>query len=144
MTIASILASKSNGKNTISVQAGTTISEVTQILYQNNIGAVLVMRGKELIGFLSDRGITRAMAQNPGGVRAMPAEAAMRPRQFETTPSASIESAMRLMTDNKVRYLPVFEDDVLVGIVSVGDVVKALLDRQTAAVEHMTAYIGQS
>lgn len=142
MTIASILSGKS--RNTVKVEAGTPVSEVTRILYENNIGAVLVMRDGELLGFLSDRGITRALAQNPNGVRAMPAEAAMRPRQFETTPSASIESAMRLMTEHKVRYLPVFEDGALVGIVSIGDVVKALLDRQTATVESLTAYIGQS
>ncbi len=141
MTIASILRTKS--KRLIRVDPETPISAVTDILHRNIIGAVLVMRGDELLGVLSDRGIVRAMALNPQGVRAMPAEQAMKPRKFETTPSATLEEALRIMTDNKVRYLPVFESDALVGVVSIGDVVKALLDRQTAAVESMTAYIGQ-
>ena len=142
MTIASILRTKS--KRLIRVEPETPISVVTDVLHSNTIGAVLVMRGDELLGVLSDRGIVRAMALHPQGVRAMPAEQAMKPRKFETTPSASLEEALRIMTDNKVRYLPVFESDALVGVVSIGDVVKALLDRQTATVESMAAYIGQS
>ena len=59
-------------------------------------------------------------------------------------PSVSLEEALRIMTDNKVRYLPVFEGNIRVGVVSIGDVVKALLDRQTATVESMAAYYGQS
>ncbi len=142
MTIASILRTKS--KRLIRVEPETPISAVTEILHGNTIGAVLVMRGDVLLGVLSDRGIVRAMALNPQGVRAMPAEQAMKPRKFETTPSATLEEALRIMTDNKVRYLPVFEGETLVGVVSIGDVVKALLDRQTATVESMAAYIGQS
>ena len=142
MRIASILRTKS--KRLIRVEPETPISAVTEILHGNTIGAVLVMRGDVLLGVLSDRGIVRAMALNPQGVRAMPAEQAMKPRKFETTPSATLEEALRIMTDNKVRYLPVFEGETLVGVVSIGDVVKALLDRQTATVESMAAYIGQS
>lgn len=142
MTIASILRTKS--KTLIRVDPETPIGVVTTILHHNTIGAVLVMRSDTLLGVLSDRGIVRAMALNPQGVRAMPAEQAMKPRKHETVPSATLEEALRVMTDNKVRYLPVFESDCLMGVVSIGDVVKALLDRQIATVESMTIYIGQN
>ena len=139
MTLASILKSKAAGL--VKVEAETPIGAVTEILHRNNIGAVLVMRDGNLLGVLSDRGIVRAMALNPQGVRAMPAERAMKPRQHEAAPSTTLEEAMRIMTDNRVRYLPIFEADHLVGIVSIGDVVKALLDRQAVTVDSLTAYI---
>ena len=139
MTLASILKSKTS--RLIKIEAETPIGAVADILHRNNIGAVLVMRGDELLGVLSDRGIVRAMALNPQGVRAMPAERAMKPRQHEAAPSTTLEGAMRIMTTNHVRYLPIFEADRLVGIVSIGDVVKALLDRQAITVESLTAYI---
>ena len=139
MTLASILGSKTGAL--VTVEEGTPIGAVTEILHRNNIGAVLVMRGDELLGVLSDRGIVRAMAQNPQGVRAMPAERAMKPRQHEAAPSTTLQEAMRIMTVNRVRYLPIFDADRVVGIVSIGDVVKALLDRQAVDVESLTAYI---
>ena len=139
MTLASILKSKTG--RLIKVEAGTPIGAVTDILHRNNIGAVLVMRDDQLLGVLSDRGIVRAMALNPQGVRAMPAERAMKPRQHEAAPATTLKAAMRIMTTNHVRYLPVFEADQLVGIVSIGDVVKALLDRQAVTVNSLTAYI---
>ena len=140
MTIASILISKPS--RLVKVDAEFPIGAVTEILYRNKIGAVLVMRDDELLGVLSDRGIVRAMALNPHGVRNMPAERAMKPRQHEAVPSMTLEEAMRIMTTHHVRYLPVFEAGELVGIVSIGDVVKSLLDRQTVAVDNLTAYIG--
>ncbi len=139
MTVASILKSK-NGR-LVKVDAEFPIGAVTEILYRNNIGAVLVMRDDELLGVLSDRGIVRAMALNPQGVRTLPAERAMKPRQHEAAPSTTLEEAMQIMTTHRVRYLPVFEARKLVGIISIGDVVKALLDRQAVAVESLTAYI---
>ena len=142
MPIASILATK--GNMLVRVGPETPIAAVTELLHKNNIGAVLVMRGEELLGVLSDRGIVRAMALNPAGVRAMPAEQAMKPRKHETTPSATLEDALRLMTEHHVRYLPVFDAGKLVGVVSIGDVVAELLNRSSATVESLTAYIGQT
>ncbi len=139
MTVASILKSKPS--RLVKVDAELPISAVTEILHQNNIGAVLVMRDDELLGVLSDRGIVRAMALNPHGVRAMPAERAMKPRQHEASPSTTLEEAMRIMTTNRVRYLPIFEAGRLIGIVSIGDVVKSLLDQQSVKVDSLTAYI---
>ncbi|MBE7212134.1 MAG: CBS domain-containing protein [Gluconacetobacter diazotrophicus] len=140
MTLASILRSK--GGSLVSVEADTPVAAVTEILHRNNIGAVLVMRGGQLAGVLSDRGIVRAMALNPQGVRAMPAERAMRPREHEATPDMPLTEAMRIMTVHRVRYLPVLDDGTLVGIVSIGDLLKAELERQSVAVDSLTAYIG--
>jgi CBS domain-containing protein len=137
--VSSILATKS--KNLISVSSNTPVSDVTQILHENTIGAVLVMEGSKLLGVLSERGIVRAMALNPSGVRAMRADHAMRPTQYRVSADASLEDAMQIMTDHRVRYLPVFEGDELVGLISIGDVVKAELNIRLHEVNSLTNYI---
>jgi CBS domain-containing protein len=139
MTVASILAAK--GRNLISVPFDTPVSEVTQILYQNTIGAVLVMRDGKLLGVLSERGIVRAMALNPGGVRAMSAQSVMRPTEHIVSLEATLEEAMRLMTEHRVRYLPVFAAGELIGVISIGDVVKAELEVRSHEVESLKDYI---
>ena len=142
MTVASILMSKPS--RLIEVDAQFPIGAATEVLYRNNIGAVLVTRDHMLLGVLSERSIVRAMALNPRGVREMPVEHAMKPRQHEARLSTTLEEAMRIMTTHHVRYLPVLEAGKLVGMISVGDVVKSLLDRQNVTVDHLTAYIGGS
>jgi CBS domain-containing protein len=140
VTVASILASK--GRNLISVSAETTVSEVTQILHNNSIGAVLVMKAGKLLGILSERGVVRAMALNPSGVRGMSAESVMRPTQYTVRLDAPLEEAMQIMTTNRVRYLPVLDKGDLVGLISIGDVVKAELNLRLHEVTNLTNYIG--
>ncbi|WP_428374476.1 CBS domain-containing protein [Lichenicoccus sp.] len=142
MTIASIIRNKTAG--IIKVAPQTTISEVVLVLAQHKIGAVLVMDGPELHGVLSERDIVRAMARQPSGVRPLTAESLMTPARALTSVDATISDAMQMMTDKRVRHLPVLEDGAVIGVVSIGDVVKALLDQQTLEVENMRAYVGAS
>ncbi len=139
MTIASIIRNKS--ATIIKVAPQTLISEVVQVLAEHKIGAVLVMDGRDLRGVLSERDIVRAMARQPSGVRALTAEDLMTPPRALTKSDASIASVMQIMTEKRVRHLPVIEDGVVVGVVSIGDVVKALLDQQSVEVETMRAYV---
>ncbi len=139
MIVASVLAAK--GKELICVAPETPIGEVTRMLHANGIGAVLVMQGGVLLGILSERGIVRALALHPGGVRAMRADSAMKPFRCQTSPSAPIEEAMQTMTDHRVRYLPVMEEHRLVGLLSVGDIIRAKLGHSLSEVENLAAYI---
>jgi CBS domain-containing protein len=139
MTVASILAEK--GNNLISVRPDTPVSEVTRILHKNQIGAVLVMQDDQLLGVLSERGIVRALALHSSGVRAMRADSIMRPREHETQLSATLAEAKRIMTEGRVRYLPVRENGKLVGLISMGDVVRAELSRHADELKSVTAYI---
>ena len=129
MTVASILAQKS--KHLICVNADTPVSEVTRILHEKQIGAVLVMQDSTLLGVLTERSI----------VRAMRADSVMRPTQHTATVSSTLDEAMQIMTAYRVRYLPVLEDGRLIGLVSIGDVVKAELNQNAREVENLTAYI---
>lgn len=139
MTVQRILAAKE--KRLICVSPDTPIAQVVGILHENNIGAVLVMDGAKLLGVLSERGIVRALALNPEGVRAMPAKAAMRPLECDISPQGSVEQAMDLMTNHRVRYLPVIEEGRVTGMLSIGDVVKDQLGERMLEVETLTSYI---
>ncbi len=139
MIVASVLAAK--GKELFCVAPETPVEDVTRILEARRVGAVLVMQDGALLGVLSERGIVRAMAQHPIGVRAMRADRVMKPFSCQTSPSAKIEDAMQVMTDHHVRYLPVIEEQKLVGLLSVGDIIRAKLGRSLLEVETLAAYI---
>ena len=139
MIVASILAAK--GKELICVAPDTPIAEATRILHAKGIGAVLVMRDGVLLGTLSERGIVRAMALHPNGVRAMRADSVMKPFRCQTSPSATIEEAMQTMAEHRVRYLPVIEEQRLVGLLSGGDIIRAKLGHSLSEVENLAAYI---
>ena len=147
MSIASILSSK--GADVVRVAPGMPIRAVVQLLGERGIGAVLVMDGLEadgspdrLRGILSERDIVRALAREGSAVLDLVASSLMTEVLWTISPTASIADAMRIMTDNRVRHLPVIEDATLVGLVSIGDIVKARLGEQANEVESLRAYVG--
>ena len=139
MTIQSILRSKN--ATVISVPPGTLISEVVQILALHKIGALPVMENDELLGMLSERDIVRAMARQTGGVRALTAGTLMTVPRGTVSPRDTIVYAMQIMTERRIRHLPAIENGRVIGIVSIGDVVKARLDQQASEVDTMRAYV---
>ena len=141
MSIASILRNK--GASVIHVAPLEPIAGVTRILGERNIGAVLVMDGSaKPLGILSERDIVRALAQHGAAALDLVASALMTKVLWTIAPDADIGEAMRIMTDHRVRHLPVVEDGILVGVVSIGDVVKARLGQQANEVESLRAYVG--
>ncbi len=141
MSIASILNSK--GASVIHVAPLEPIAAVARILGERNIGAVLVMDDTaKPLGILSERDIVRALAKHGAAALDLVASALMTRVLWTITPDADIAEAMRIMTDHRVRHLPVVEDGSLVGVVSIGDVVKARLGQQANEVESLRAYVG--
>ena len=138
MTIQSILRNKSE---VIRVRPDNTVAETVQVLAEHKIGAVLVMDGLELLGVLSERDIVRAMSRQPSGVRALAVSTLMTPPRATIPLGATIVDAMQMMTERRVRHLPVIEGGRVVGVISIGDVVKARLDQQASEVESMKAYV---
>ena len=149
MSIASILSSK--GADVFRVAPGMLIRAAVQILGERGIGAVLVMDGSDdrstgsvpdrLLGILSERDIVRAMARDGAAVLELAVSDLMTQVLYTISPAASIADAMRIMTDHRVRHLPVIEDEALVGLVSIGDIVKARLGEQANEVESLRAYV---
>jgi CBS domain-containing protein len=140
MTVAAIL--KHKGAEVTSVEPTALVSEVAQTLADHRIGAVLVMdRASQLLGIVSERDIVRSLATHGAGTLRMTAGQLMTRVLFTVPPEATVIEAMQVMTDSRVRHLPVLQNDKLVGMISIGDVVKARITQQAQEVESLRAYV---
>ncbi len=143
MTIASILRHK--GHEIISVAPTAKLTDIAVILSDRKIGAVLVRDSAEqLLGIVSERDIVRVFAREAANCQDMTAAQIMTRLLHTVTPSTTVDEALRLMTASRVRHLPVLAGEELVGMVSIGDVVKARLEQQAQEVDSLTAYVAGS
>ncbi len=143
MTIASILRHK--GHEIISVAPTAKLTELAVTLSDRKIGAVLVRdSAAQLLGIVSERDIVRVFAREGAACEHMTAAQVMTRLLHTVTPSTTVDEAMSLMTASRVRHLPVLVGDDLVGMVSIGDVVKARLEQQAQEVDSLTAYVAGS
>jgi CBS domain-containing protein len=140
MTIAAIL--KQKGNQVSSVAPTATIAEVAHELARLRIGAVLVMdSAQQLLGIVSERDIVASLAANGAATLAMTAGQLMTREVRTATPRATVPEAMGIMTAGRFRHLPVVEAGVLLGIISIGDVVKARITQQEHEVDSLKAYV---
>jgi len=140
MTIAAIL--KHKGSDVAHVMPNATIAEVTHVLNDRRIGAVLVCCERmELLGILSERDIVHALAVHGASTLDLHADQLMTRHVTTARPKTSVAEAMSMMTSGRFRHLPVMEQDRLVGLVSIGDVVKARLSQQEQEVDSLKAYV---
>lgn len=139
MVIKTILKHKPPGF--ISVPADMRISGVVDVLAKKNIGAVLILENDELVGILSERDIVRSLATHPDTTLATTVGALMTRKLTTATPETTIEQALEIMTEGHFRHLPVLEHGRLVGLVSIGDVVKARIDQSQHEVDSLRSYV---
>ena len=139
MTIAAILRHK--GSDIAHVAPNTPVSQVVDLLSQRGIGAVLVMEGPNLVGILSERDVVRCLARQGASALDQPAEVLMTRNIRTADRTMSSSAALAAMTEGRFRHLPVVEDGAVVGIVSIGDVVKRRLDQQAQEVDELKAYV---
>lgn len=126
----------------ISVQPDTRIRDVVLILAEKRIGAVVVKSaGNELLGILSERDVVRSLASNGAGTLDMLTSQLMTRAPTTATPATTVLEAETLMTDGRFRHLPIVEDGKLIGVVSIGDVVKNLIDEQGQEVRSLRDYV---
>lgn len=141
MTIAAIL--KHKGHNVITIDQMATVPEIAERLAEHRIGAVLVMdRADQVLGIVSERDIVRSVATNGARTLEMTAGQLMTRAVHTAHPEMTVEDAMRKMTIGRIRHLPVMQNNTIVGMVSIGDVVKSRIMRQDAEVDSLRAYIG--
>ena len=143
MTVALIL--KSKGSEVISVKPGDDLASVVETLSSRRIGAVLVMEGDgRVAGVLSERDVVRALAGHGAGALAMPASAFMTAEVVSARPEDAIGGVMEKMTQGRFRHLPILEDGRLVGIISIGDVVKRRIDDAEHEAQALREYVTQA
>ena len=139
MTLAQIMQQKS--AHTITAHQAMTLADATTLLANHRIGAVPVMEDGKLAGIVSERDIIKCLADHGAAALDMPIADAMSRAVQTATPAMSVPEAMAVMTTGRFRHLPVLEDGAMVGIVSIGDIVKARLDEQAGEVESLRAYV---
>ena len=137
--VAQVLESK--GATVHTVPPDATITAVLDIMTRSNIGSVVVALGDRLMGVFSERDYVRKVKPH-GDVRAeTPVEKLMTSNVLTVSPTQTVEDCMSLMTDNRVRHLPVVDGGRLVGIISIGDVVKAVIAEQEHTIRRLSSYI---
>jgi len=140
MQVETILQSKGSAVHT--VEAGAPLSEAVRILNTNRIGAVVVVDAKgKVAGILSERDIVRRLDKDPVALLAGPVRAAMTAKVITSPPNASVSDLMETMTRNRIRHIPIVEAGNLVGIVSIGDVVKGKIEETEQEAEALKEYI---
>jgi CBS domain-containing protein len=123
MTVHRILAEK--GRDVFTTQPHRTLREVIGMLAQKGVGAVVVADDSmAVLGILSERDVVRVIARNGASALDEPVSRHMTPKVTTVTREASVDEVMQTMTEGRFRHLPVVEDGRLIGIVSIGDVVK--------------------
>jgi CBS domain-containing protein len=140
MTIAAIL--KHKGHTVITIEPTATVPEVAARLADHRIGAVLVMdRADQLLGIVSERDVMHSLAANGARTLEMSAGQLMTRALHTVTPHTTEVEAMTMMTASRVRHLPVIEHGALIGMISIGDVVKARIMQQDQEVDSLKAYV---
>ena len=139
MTVGAILDSK--GHQIIHVSPDDKLSSVVKLLSERRIGAVLVMSGAQLDGILSERDIVRVIGERGAAALDEPVQAVMTRKVISCKPTDSVGAIMEKMTSGKFRHLPVVEDDKIVGLISIGDVVRFIMDEQRGIIEDLEQYI---
>lgn len=141
MRIADVLRSKGTEVATISPTA--TVSELLAKLSENNIGAMVVLSDDGIVGIVSERDIVRRLHERGSAALRVPVSEIMTTAVATCTPDETVDHLTVLMTERRIRHVPVVSSGRLAGIVSIGDVVKSRMDELEHAQEQLQAYIVQ-
>jgi len=138
-TVRQLLASK--GHDVWSVSPDTTVFDALKLMADKGIGAVIVLADGELCGVLSERDYARKVVLEGKASISTPASEIMTSPVLIVEPEHTIDRCMALMTDKRLRHLPVVENDRVVGMVSIGDIVKSVIADQEFMLDQLETYI---
>jgi CBS domain-containing protein len=129
------------GEQVWSIGPDASTLEALKLMAQKKIGALLVMDGDALVGIVSERDFARRFADIGACAIDAPVKEYMTDEVYYVSPSMSIEKCMHMMTHLHIRHLPVFEDEKLIGLISIGDVVKEIIRDQESLIQSMENFI---
>ena len=140
VTVAGLL--KTKGTKVFHISPSTTIQVALHLMAKNDIGALPVLdEKKKLSGIFSERDFARLLAKEGCFPLDTSIQSVMTKKLFTVTPSTSMEECMQLMTEKHIRHLPVLENDSMVGMITIGDVVKTVISSQKEFIDQLEGYI---
>ena len=129
------------GRNVFAISPGEPVLAAIRAMAQHGVGALLVLDGDALVGVISERDYARKIILNNRSSSDTPVRDVMTASVITVSPADSVDTCMRLCTDSRVRHLPVVDGGKVVGVVSIGDLVKAVISEQGAQIEQLQRYI---
>jgi CBS domain-containing protein len=138
-TIDAILSQK--GTEIFSVSPEASVFEAIELMDGKNVGALIVMENDRLVGMISERDYTRKIVLRGKRSRETSVREIMTSELTVAHPHEPVEQCLRLMTENRIRHLPVMDGDNLRGVISIGDLVKFVISAQNATIAHLENYI---
>ena len=141
MLIADVLRGKSAGSTLATTAPSATVAELLGLLTQYNVGALPVVDGGQLVGIVSERDVVRQLHERGNGLLGTTVGEIMSAEVVTCSPRDRAADLARIMTDRRIRHLPVCDERGLIGIVSIGDLVKTRIDELEREREHLASYI---
>ena len=129
------------GNEVISISPEASVFDAIRLMAENGIGALAVMRGEDLVGMLSERDYARKVIIQGRSSRTTQVAEIMTAEVVTTTSGHTVNECMELVTTRRIRHLPVVEDGKVIGMISIGDLVQAIIADQQAAIEQLEQYI---
>jgi CBS domain-containing protein len=137
--ISEILSQK--GNVVWSVAPDVTVLEAIQMMAEKNVGALLVTKDEHLLGVLSERDYTRKVILKGRSSKDTPVRDIISGKVVSVSPDHTVEECMRLMTEHRIRHLPVVQGARILGVISIGDLVNSIISHQTSAIQQLETYI---
>lgn len=141
MKVSDILQSK--GSNVYSITSGITVYEALKVMGEKNVGALLVMEDEKLLGIISERDYARKIILKGKTSHETLVKEIMTEKVISVGPDDSIDKCMELMSGKKVRHLPVVKNEKVTGVISITDVVTAIIASQKETISYLHNYISQ-
>jgi CBS domain-containing protein len=132
---------ETKGRDVWFIEPTALVYDAMKLMADKGIGALLVMEGPRLVGIISERDYARKIILQGRSSRSTNVEEIMTSRVVYTEPDRNIEECMALMTEKRVRHLPVVEGGQVCGVISIGDLVKAIIAEQKFIIEQLERYI---
>lgn len=132
---------REKGTQVYAISPDAKVYEALQLMADKNVGALMVMEGDRAVGLISERDYARKIVLKGKFSKDVPVHEIMTADIVRISPDRDVENCMELMTDKRVRHLPVFENDRLIGIISIGDIVKAIIEHKEEIIKQLEGYI---
>lgn len=132
---------KAKGSAVWSISPDAWVFDAIQRLAEKNVGALMVMEGDRLVGVFSERDYTRKVALLGKHSKQTRVREVITGKVISATPASTVEECLRLMTEHRVRHLPVLQDEQVVGVISIGDLVNWVIQAQNARINELQDYI---